>query len=220
MARMAARLRRVWMRNWMSCETISTTGRQSIAAIEERERTRTGISSLKVRYNSVFGYYIEITKANLAAAPADYERKQTLVNAERFTTPELKEYEVKILTAHDRSIEIEKRIVAELRGLVLAAAGRIRRSSGRGCGGGSAGELRASGGGTALCAATAGGRAGAGGCGGAASGDRAVDGRDARGPIHRQRFVSGREQQRGRACYSLPGRTWAVKAPICAWPRC
>ena len=109
--------------------TISTTGRQQIAAIEERERTRTGIGSLKVRYNSVFGYYIEITKANLAMAPADYERKQTLVNAERFTTPELKEYERKILTAHDRSIEIEKRIFAELRKAVLAAAGRIRRSS-------------------------------------------------------------------------------------------
>ena len=75
--------------------TISTTGRQSIAAIEERERARTGINSLKVRYNSVFGYYIEITKANLGHAPADYERKQTLVNAERFTTPELKEYERK-----------------------------------------------------------------------------------------------------------------------------
>ncbi|MDE3187483.1 MAG: DNA mismatch repair protein MutS [Acidobacteriota bacterium] len=109
--------------------TISTTGRQQIAAIEERERARTGIGSLKVRYNSVFGYYIEITKANLALAPADYERKQTLVNAERFTTPELKEYERKILTAHDRSIEIEKRIFAELRQAVLAAAGRIRRSS-------------------------------------------------------------------------------------------
>jgi DNA mismatch repair protein MutS len=109
--------------------TISTTGRQSIAAIEERERARTGIASLKVRYNSVFGYYIEITKANLAMAPANYERKQTLVNAERFTTPELKEYEIKILTAHDRSIEIEKRIVAELRRTVLEAAGRIRRSS-------------------------------------------------------------------------------------------
>jgi DNA mismatch repair protein MutS len=109
--------------------TISTTGRKSIAAIEERERARTGISSLKVRYNSVFGYYIEITKTNLAMAPADYERKQTLVNAERFTTPELKEYEVKILTAHDRSIEIEKRILAELRNAVLAAAGRIRRTS-------------------------------------------------------------------------------------------
>jgi DNA mismatch repair protein MutS len=108
---------------------ISTTGRQSIAAIEERERQRTGIGSLKVRYNSVFGYYIEITKANRALAPADYERKQTLVNAERFTTPELKEYEVKILTAHERSIEIEKRIFTELRKKVLEAASRIRRSS-------------------------------------------------------------------------------------------
>jgi DNA mismatch repair protein MutS len=109
--------------------TISTTGRQQIAAIEERERQRTGIGSLKVRYNSVFGYYIEITKANLQLAPADYERKQTLVNAERFTTPELKEYERKILTAHDRSIEIEKRVFAELRRFVLDAAGRIRRTS-------------------------------------------------------------------------------------------
>jgi len=109
--------------------TISSTGRQSIAAIEERERTRTGIGSLKVRYNSVFGYYIEITKSNLAMAPADYERKQTLVNAERFTTPELKEYEVKILTAHDRCIEIEKRIFLELRNSVLQAASRIRRTS-------------------------------------------------------------------------------------------
>ena len=109
--------------------TISTSGRQAIAAIEDRERRRTGIGSLKVRYNSVFGYYIEITKANLAMAPADYERKQTLVNAERFTTPELKEYERKILSAHDRSIEIEKRIFAELRKFVLESAGRIRRSS-------------------------------------------------------------------------------------------
>ena len=109
--------------------SISTSGRQAIAAIEDRERQRTGIGSLKVRYNSVFGYYIEITKANLAMAPADYERKQTLVNAERFTTPELKEYERKILSAHDRSIEIEKRIFAELRKFVLESAGRIRRSS-------------------------------------------------------------------------------------------
>ncbi len=109
--------------------SVSTSGRQSIAAIEERERQRTGIGSLKVRYNSVFGYYIEITKANQALAPADYERKQTLVNAERFTTPELKEYERKILTAHDRSIEIEKRIFAELRRFVIGNAGRIRRSS-------------------------------------------------------------------------------------------
>jgi DNA mismatch repair protein MutS len=109
--------------------TISISGRQQIAAIEERERQRTGIASLKVRYNSVFGYYIEITKSNLSLAPADYERKQTLVNAERFTTPELKEYERKILTAHERSIEIEKRVFAELRRIVLEAAGRIRRAS-------------------------------------------------------------------------------------------
>lgn len=107
----------------------STTGRQHIAAIEERERARTGIGSLKVRYNSVFGYYIEITKANLSMAPADYERKQTLVNAERFTTQELKEHERKILTAHDRSIEIEKRIFAELRQEVLKASSRIRQTS-------------------------------------------------------------------------------------------
>jgi DNA mismatch repair protein MutS len=112
--------------NSTSC---AQSGRQQIAAIEERERERTGIGSLKVRYNSVFGYYIEITKANLSLAPADYERKQTLVNAERFTTPELKEYERKILTAHERSIEIEKRVFAELRGAVLEAAARIKRSS-------------------------------------------------------------------------------------------
>ncbi len=136
--------------------TISTTGRQSIAAIEERERQRTGIGSLKVRYNSVFGYYIEITKANLALAPADYERKQTLVNAERFTTPELKEYERKILTAHDRSIEIEKRIFAELR---RSGAGGCRAHPPhlrRGCGGRPAGELCASGGAAPLCAPAAG----------------------------------------------------------------
>ena len=110
---------------------ISSTGRQSIAAIEERERTRTGITSLKVRYNSVFGYYIEISKSNLANAPADYERKQTLVNAERFTTPELKEYEAKILTAQERSGEIERRLFTELRKQLLQAAGRMRETARR-----------------------------------------------------------------------------------------
>jgi DNA mismatch repair protein MutS len=109
--------------------SISSTGRQSIAAIEERERARTGINSLKVRYNNVFGYYIELTKANAAQAPADYERKQTLVNAERFTTPELKEYEVKVLTAHDRAIDLEKQLFSQLRTTVLQAASRIRLSS-------------------------------------------------------------------------------------------
>ena len=109
--------------------TISQTGRTAIAAIETRERERTGVGSLKVRYTSVFGYYIELTRSNLRHVPADYERKQTLVNAERFTTPELKEYEQKILTAHERSIEIEKQLFAELRTHVLAAGGRIRKTS-------------------------------------------------------------------------------------------
>jgi DNA mismatch repair protein MutS len=108
---------------------LSSSGRQRIAAIEERERERTGIGSLKVRFNSVFGYYIEITRANAKAVPADYERKQTLVNAERFTTPELKELETKILTAQERSGEIERRIFAELRRQLLASAARVRETA-------------------------------------------------------------------------------------------
>ena len=104
-------------------------GRKAIAAIEARERVRTGIASLKVRFNNVFGYYLEVTKANAKAAPADYERKQTLVNAERFTTPELKALETKILTAEERCGEIERRIFAELRAAILGAAGRIRATS-------------------------------------------------------------------------------------------
>ena len=110
---------------------LSRSGRQALAAIEERERERTGIGSLKVRFNNVFGYYIEVTKANAKAVPADYERKQTLVNAERFTTPELKEYETKILTAQERSGEIERRIFAELRKGLLDAAGRMRETARR-----------------------------------------------------------------------------------------
>lgn len=109
--------------------SIGSSGRASIAAIEDRERRRTGIGSLKVRFNSVFGYYIEITKSNLAAVPADYERKQTLVNAERFTTPELKDYESKVLTAQERSIAIERTLFAALRTRLVENAGRIRRTS-------------------------------------------------------------------------------------------
>jgi DNA mismatch repair protein MutS len=110
---------------------LSRSGRQALVAIEERERARTGIGSLKVRFNTVFGYYLEVTKANAKSVPADYERKQTLVNAERFTTPELKEYETKILTAQERSGEIERRIFAELRKQLLDAAGRIRETARR-----------------------------------------------------------------------------------------
>src|SRR5207302_7852449 len=108
---------------------LSRNSKQYIAQIEERERKRTGINSLKVKFNSVFGYYIEISKANLHHAPQDYERKQTLVNAERFTTPELKEYEAKVLDAQEKIVEIERRLFTELRTAVAAQAKRIRQTS-------------------------------------------------------------------------------------------
>ncbi len=108
---------------------LSRNSKQYLAQVEQRERGRTGIGSLKVKFNSIFGYYLEISKANLHLAPADYERKQTLVNAERFTTPELKEYEARILEAEEKIIEIERRIFAELRAAVAAEARRIRQTA-------------------------------------------------------------------------------------------
>jgi DNA mismatch repair protein MutS len=108
---------------------ITKQGRQIIAAMEERERKRTGIASLKIRYNQVFGFYIEISKANLHLAPADYERKQTLVNAERFTSGELKEYERKVLSAEERVLEIERRLYGEIRECIAREAGRLRRTA-------------------------------------------------------------------------------------------
>jgi DNA mismatch repair protein MutS len=108
---------------------LSQNGKAYIAQIEARERQRTGIASLKVRFNNVFGYYIEISKANLHNAPADYERKQTLVNAERFTTPELKEYERKVLAAEEKILEIEKRVFAEIRQKTADHALRIRATA-------------------------------------------------------------------------------------------
>jgi DNA mismatch repair protein MutS len=109
--------------------TLSRSSKQYLAQIEERERQRTGIGSLKVKFNSVFGYYIEISKANLRLAPRDYERKQTLVNAERFTTPELKQYEAKILEAQEKIVEIERRLFAELRTAIAGEAKRIRQTA-------------------------------------------------------------------------------------------
>ena len=108
---------------------LSRNSKQYIAQIEQRERQRTGIGSLKVKFNSVFGYYLEISKANLQHAPADYERKQTLVNAERFTTPELKEYETKVLDAQEKMVEIERRLFAELRAAIAAESRRIRQTA-------------------------------------------------------------------------------------------
>ncbi len=108
---------------------LSRTSKQVIAAMEDRERKRTGIASLKIRFNQVFGYYIEISKANLHLAPADYDRKQTLVNAERFTSPELKEYERKVLDADERISEIARRLYAELRERIAREAPRLRRTA-------------------------------------------------------------------------------------------
>ena len=108
---------------------LSRNSKQYLAQVEERERRRTGIASLKVKFNSVFGYYIEISKPNLHLAPADYERKQTLVAAERFTTPELKEHETKILEAQEKIIEIERRVFTELRAAIAAQARRVRQSA-------------------------------------------------------------------------------------------
>ena len=109
--------------------SLSRSSKQYLAQVEQRERQRTGIGSLKVKFNSVFGYYLEISKANLHLAPADYERKQTLVNAERFTTPELKEYEAKILDAEEKLVEIERRIFSQLRTAVAGEARRIRQTA-------------------------------------------------------------------------------------------
>jgi DNA mismatch repair protein MutS len=108
---------------------LSQHSKQIIAAMEERERKRTGIASLKIRFNQIFGYYIEISKPNLSMAPADYERKQTLVNAERFTSTELKEYERKILAADERILEIERQLFVEVRSFVAAKAVRLRRTA-------------------------------------------------------------------------------------------
>ncbi len=108
---------------------LSRNSKQYLAQVEHRERERTGIGSLKVKFNSVFGYYIEISKANQHLAPTDYERKQTLVNAERYTTPELKEYESKILDAQEKIVEIERRLFAELRSAIAAEAKRIRQTA-------------------------------------------------------------------------------------------
>ncbi len=94
---------------------ITRNGKQFVMELEARERNRTGIGSLKVRFNNVFGYYIEITKSNLDKTPEDYERKQTLANAERFITPELKEWETKILGAEERIIDLEYQLFCQIR---------------------------------------------------------------------------------------------------------
>ena len=108
---------------------ISRSGKQIIAEMEDRERKRTGIHSLKVRFNRVFGYYIEISKSNLHAVPADYHRKQTIAGGERFITPALKDYEEKVLGADERSLERELELFEALRVRIAAEASRLLDSA-------------------------------------------------------------------------------------------
>ena len=109
--------------------SISRNAKQTIAALEARERTRSGINSLRVRFNNVFGYFIEVSKGQAARVPADYERRQTLANAERFTTPELKEWEQKVLGAEGRIGELEATIFAEVRARVATETKRLQATA-------------------------------------------------------------------------------------------
>jgi DNA mismatch repair protein MutS len=109
--------------------SISRSAKQTIAAFEDQEKTRTGISTLKVRFNNVFGYYIEISKANALRAPEDYERRQTLANAERFTTPQLKEWEAKVLGAEERIIALEATIFNEVRETVRTETQKLQSTA-------------------------------------------------------------------------------------------
>ena len=108
---------------------ISRSGKQRIAEMEEAERARTGIASLKIRYNRVFGYYIEVSKSNLASVPGDYHRKQTIAGGERFITPALKEYEEKVLGADERLVEREIEIFEALRARVAGEAPRVQETA-------------------------------------------------------------------------------------------
>lgn len=107
----------------------SGSGKEWIVGLQQKEIERTGIRSLKVRYNSVFGYFIEITKANLSAVPGNYIRKQTTVNGERFITPELKEFEAKVLGADERARQLEYQLFLKLREATLAYLGQLQQTA-------------------------------------------------------------------------------------------
>ncbi len=112
-----------------SITTAAREAKQWVAGLERRERQRTKVKSLKVGYNKVFGYYIEVTKPHLAQVPEEYIRKQTLVNSERFITPDLKEYETLILNAQERSAELEASIFRQVCQQVAGASSRILTTS-------------------------------------------------------------------------------------------
>jgi DNA mismatch repair protein MutS len=112
-----------------SLRTISVSGKDFIASLQTRERERTGITSLKVGYNRIHGYYIEVTKSNLSQVPEDYIRKQTLVNGERFITPELKEYEAKVLGAEEKLKNLEYDVFKGIREEISRESMSFQRTS-------------------------------------------------------------------------------------------
>ena len=107
----------------------STEGKQWVADLEARERAATGIKNLRIRYNKVFGYYIEVTRSNYDQVPYRYTRKQTLANSERFVTPELHELEEQILGAQERSLRLEQQLFAEIREKLSAAIERMQQTA-------------------------------------------------------------------------------------------
>jgi len=106
----------------------ATNGKKWIAGLQEKERSRTGIASLKVGYNKVFGYYLEVSKSNLSSVPSEYLRKQTLVNGERYITPELKEMEEKLLGAEERQASLEYDLFVQLRAEIALQCVRVQRA--------------------------------------------------------------------------------------------
>ncbi|CAN5768489.1 DNA mismatch repair protein MutS [soil metagenome] len=107
----------------------SRNAKQIIAALEATERGRSGIGNLRIRYNHVFGYYIEVSKSNAARVPEDYERRQTLANAERYTTPELKDWERKVLGAEERIVRLETELFTDVSHQVAAESKRIQATA-------------------------------------------------------------------------------------------
>lgn len=109
--------------------SIQTNGKELILALESRERQRTGIGNLKVGYNKIFGYYLEVSRGQLANVPDDFIRKQTLVNAERFITPELKEFEEKVIGAEDKRLDLEYRLFTEIRSRISSQSSRLLKAA-------------------------------------------------------------------------------------------
>ncbi len=108
---------------------ILSNGKQTIVSFETRERERTGIGNLKVKFNNVFGYYIEVSKGQIERVPDDYERRQTVANAERYTTPELKEWEQKVVTAEDRILKLESELFQKVRDQVCSETRKLQTTA-------------------------------------------------------------------------------------------